>query len=173
MGESLLSLALAMLSLIRLLTCNSWNNQVHCDPHPGNVLVRQHPNDQSRSQIVIIDHGLCIPLSEQFRSDYALLWRSLFVVDLPTIERIAVQWGISAENSDMLASATLLKPHRVRKQANTEEGKKLAKSTYEQQTGLKDRLRSMLQNEELIPRVCSFPSLQNGSKLTTNGTFRN
>jgi peptidoglycan hydrolase CwlO-like protein len=53
----------------------------------------------------------------------------------------------------MLASATLLKPHRVRKQANTEEGKKLAKSTYEQQTGLKDRLRSMLENEELIPRV--------------------
>lgn len=77
------------------------------------------------------------------------------MADLPSIEKVAQSWGIAAENSDMLASATLLRPHSVRnKAANIDEsGKKIVKSTYEQQTGLKERLRSMLQNEELIPRV--------------------
>lgn len=50
----------------------------------------------------------------------------------------------------MLASATLLRPHTVRKPVTTDPA--LPKTTYEQQTGLKERLRAMLQNEELIPR---------------------
>ena len=53
---------------------------------------------------VLIDHGLCIELSEKFRYDYSLLWRSLFVGDVATIERIGTSWGIAANNSDMLAS---------------------------------------------------------------------
>ncbi len=35
---------------------------VHCDPHPGNVFVRPHPKNKNNFQIVILDHGLCIPL---------------------------------------------------------------------------------------------------------------
>jgi aarF domain-containing kinase len=31
---------------------------VHCDPHPGNLLVRCCPSDQNRPQIVVLDHGL-------------------------------------------------------------------------------------------------------------------
>lgn len=53
---------------------------------------------------ILIDHGLCIKLSEKFRYDYSLLWRSLFVGDVATIERIGTSWGIAANNSDMLAS---------------------------------------------------------------------
>ena len=29
---------------------------VHCDPHPGNVLV--HKSDKEGTQIVLLDHGL-------------------------------------------------------------------------------------------------------------------
>jgi aarF domain-containing kinase len=119
------------------------------------VLVRPHPDHPKKPQIVLIDHGLYIPLSEEFRHDYCLLWRSLFVADLSTIERIAQKWGIAKENSDMFASMTLLRPHRLRQKAqiveNNGAGKDLSK--YQAQTGLKDRLRSMLENEQLIPRV--------------------
>lgn len=30
---------------------------VHCDPHPGNILVRQHPTRPGDHQIVLLDHG--------------------------------------------------------------------------------------------------------------------
>lgn len=30
---------------------------VHCDPHPGNVLVRKRP-DTGKAEIVLLDHGL-------------------------------------------------------------------------------------------------------------------
>lgn len=33
------------------------NGFVHCDPHPGNVLVRKHPGT-GRAEIVLLDHGL-------------------------------------------------------------------------------------------------------------------
>ena len=29
---------------------------IHCDPHPGNVLVR--PGKDGRAEIVLLDHGL-------------------------------------------------------------------------------------------------------------------
>lgn len=32
------------------------NGYVHCDPHPGNVLVQ--PGEGSDTQIVLLDHGL-------------------------------------------------------------------------------------------------------------------
>lgn len=43
---------------------------IHCDPHPGNVLVRPNPSNPKQPQIVLIDHGLYIPLSEKFRQQY-------------------------------------------------------------------------------------------------------
>lgn len=94
---------------------------VHCDPHPGNILVRRHPGDlplgsadagswiwpwnwyraikptKPRAQIVLIDHGLYIPLPREFREDYCTLWRSLFVLDVPRIESIARKWGIAVD----------------------------------------------------------------------------
>ena len=33
------------------------NGFVHCDPHPGNVLVRKRP-DTGKVEIVLLDHGL-------------------------------------------------------------------------------------------------------------------
>jgi len=38
---------------------------VHCDPHPGNLLVRKC---EGQDQIVLIDFGLCIQMSPQFRT---------------------------------------------------------------------------------------------------------
>ncbi|EFP85933.2 atypical/ABC1/ABC1-B protein kinase [Puccinia graminis f. sp. tritici CRL 75-36-700-3] len=85
---------------------------LHCDLHPGNVLVFKR-ND-GKLNLALIDHGLYIALPDQFRCDYCELWRSLFVLDTESIERIARGWGIA--NSDLFASATLLRPFKVRKQ---------------------------------------------------------
>jgi aarF domain-containing kinase len=43
----------------------------HCDPHPGNVLLR---NADGQLQVVLIDHGLYQTLSEEFRLDYVNFW---------------------------------------------------------------------------------------------------
>jgi aarF domain-containing kinase len=41
--------------------------QVHCDPHPGNILVRPNPLNTKKAQVVLVDHGLCtfLPLHER------------------------------------------------------------------------------------------------------------
>lgn len=46
---------------------------------------------------ILIDHGLYITLPKTFREQYCTLWRSLFVLDVPAIERIAGQWGIALD----------------------------------------------------------------------------
>jgi aarF domain-containing kinase len=70
---------------------------VHCDPHPGNILVRK--DQESGVEIVLLDHGLYAvceflcpltyhkflhlqDLSEQFRVDYANLWLAIINADL-------------------------------------------------------------------------------------------
>lgn len=41
---------------------------VHCDPHPGNVLVRK--NSKGRAELVLLDHGLYRDLDREFRYKY-------------------------------------------------------------------------------------------------------
>jgi len=52
-------------SLVTKLLCETFCSQiflgnfVHCDPHPGNVLIRQHPNCAAGTpQLVLLDHGI-------------------------------------------------------------------------------------------------------------------
>lgn len=33
---------------------------IHCDPHPGNIFVRQDPKNKKKHQIVILDFGLAL-----------------------------------------------------------------------------------------------------------------
>ncbi|WVQ94794.1 hypothetical protein IAU59_001877 [Kwoniella sp. CBS 9459] len=129
---------------------------VHCDPHPGNIMVRPHPTKKGKPQIILIDHGLYIELPREFREDYCTLWRSLFVLDVPRIETIARKWGIALD-ANMFASAILLRPFQVNK--HKKGGKKdetPEKTQYEQQLELKQRMKTMLENEQLIPRELIF-----------------
>ncbi|KAI8873705.1 ABC1-domain-containing protein, partial [Ramicandelaber brevisporus] len=105
---------------------------VHCDPHPGNVIVRVNPkqaplldrlfgtlltpfawlglasNRLSDIQLVILDHGLYLHCSDSFRRQYAHLWRAMFTRDMTTLEHICKSWGI--EDYTLFASATLMRP---------------------------------------------------------------
>lgn len=51
------------------------NGFVHCDPHPGNVLVRKHP-DTGKAEIILLDHGLY-----QVRKLFVLSPRVWFVLE--------------------------------------------------------------------------------------------
>lgn len=102
-----------------------------------------------------MDHGLYIELPEKFRQDYSLLWRSLFIADIPTIQRIALSWGIAKENTDLFSSMMLLRPHGKRPKPVPVIGAD-GVEIYEKPLSLKDRLKSMLENEQMIPRVSKF-----------------
>ncbi|XP_052276490.1 aarF domain-containing protein kinase 1-like isoform X1 [Dreissena polymorpha] len=60
------------------------NGYVHCDPHPGNVLVNK---TSAGTQIVLLDHGLYQTLTDDFRINYCKLWISLIHADLKGIEK--------------------------------------------------------------------------------------
>lgn len=81
---------------------------IHSDPHPGNILVRRLNGKQ---QLVILDHGLYVELSEKFRQEYCQLWKYLFAFDLKGIRNIGDKWGIGS--MDVFASAIQLKPIKV------------------------------------------------------------
>lgn len=34
------------------------NGLIHCDPHPGNILVRRSFDDGRSCEVVLLDHGL-------------------------------------------------------------------------------------------------------------------
>uniref|UniRef100_A0A3B5AJ58 AarF domain-containing protein kinase 1 n=1 Tax=Stegastes partitus TaxID=144197 RepID=A0A3B5AJ58_9TELE len=65
---------------------------VHCDPHPGNVLVRKCPQSK-KTEIVLLDHGLYQVLQPQFRLDYCRLWQSLINGDMSGVERYCRRLG--------------------------------------------------------------------------------
>ncbi|XP_067894704.1 aarF domain-containing protein kinase 1 isoform X2 [Heterodontus francisci] len=68
------------------------NGFVHCDPHPGNVLVRKSPQT-NKGEIVLLDHGLYQNLTEEFRLDYCHLWHSLIKTDMQGIEMYSKRLG--------------------------------------------------------------------------------
>lgn len=123
---------------------------------------------------MIIDHGLYVDLTPSFRRQYSELWRALFVLDTNTIERIGKSWGIA--NSNLFASATLLRPTTIKKEKSDEQIEKekkernesKEKSAHRAQEELKERLRGMLENEQLIPRELVSRRHNIGTRLSSS-----
>ncbi len=74
---------------------------VHCDPHPANMLVRQHPWKPGKPTIVLLDHGLYKDLKNWFRLEYCRLWSGIILGDRDQIKR-------SCENMNVGPAYTLL-----------------------------------------------------------------
>ncbi|XP_027958371.1 uncharacterized aarF domain-containing protein kinase 1 isoform X3 [Eumetopias jubatus] len=68
------------------------NGFVHCDPHPGNVLVRKRP-DTGKAEIILLDHGLYQVLTDDFRLDYCHLWQSLIWTDMKKVKKYSQRLG--------------------------------------------------------------------------------
>lgn len=70
---------------------------VHCDPHPGNMFVRRLPS--GKPQIVLIDHGLYVSLSDNLRRQYARFWKSLLTGDQKGLEEVSAAWGMKTADA--------------------------------------------------------------------------
>lgn len=130
---------------------------VHCDPHPGNIFIRRLPN--GKPELVLIDHGLYIRMSPEFRHDYALFWKSLMTFDNDTIGRIVKGWGINSP--DLFASATLMRPYTGGDNSTSKSIEKLTKSeqnqrAYEMQMQMRNGIREILGDEKKWPQELIF-----------------
>ncbi|KAJ9078517.1 hypothetical protein DSO57_1005959 [Entomophthora muscae] len=127
---------------------------LHCDPHPGNILVRKNPLN-GESQVVVLDHGLYIRESESFRHQYALFWKSLFMVETDLTKTIAQQWGI--KDAELLATATLLRPYSGAPHRSHLVSQKVKDDTrFGSQVALKERAQKFLSDTEALPRELIF-----------------
>lgn len=50
------------------------HGHVHCDAHPGNILIRNHPKNPKKPQLIILDHGMYRHYSKAFLYLYARLY---------------------------------------------------------------------------------------------------
>jgi aarF domain-containing kinase len=92
----------------------------HCDPHPGNLLVRPLPRDHpdrlsitgrlssmgrwlkrmwtddvpEPAEVVLLDHGLYRELTPHFREHYGGMWRSMVLMDMDKLLYHCNQMGI-------------------------------------------------------------------------------
>lgn len=124
---------------------------VHCDPHPGNIIIRPHPQNLTVPQFVLLDHGLYVRLTPDFQRQYATLWKGLMTLDLDVVRHVATQWGIGAP--DLFASATLMRPVKFADQQmeNFEE-----MSEYDRSVRIKEKLKSFLTDTDKIPKPLIF-----------------
>ena len=82
---------------------------VHCDPHPGNVLVRPRPDRPSEPQLVLLDHGLYRELPRNFVLLYARLWTAIVLGDADGIRNVSVALGVG-EYYPLLAAMLTNRP---------------------------------------------------------------
>jgi aarF domain-containing kinase len=66
---------------------------VHCDPHPGNILVRKNSRSSGGFDLILLDHGLYKELSDEFRINYARLWKAVIDCNEPEIAHLSSYFG--------------------------------------------------------------------------------
>ena len=97
--EAILRMGLRPADVSALLT-RAFNAQifgggfVHCDPHPGNVLVRPRADAPALPQLVLLDHGLYRELPRTFVTLYARLWHAVLQGDADGIRTVSHELGV-------------------------------------------------------------------------------
>ena len=153
--------------MVELFSAQMFNwGWVHCDPHPGNVIIRESPSRPGHPQLVLIDHGLYVGVEEEFRRQWVSLWRGMLAGDFGEVESVTRAWGMGGP--ELMASATLMKPVRLRRN-NDRARKKREKDThvdkaeggrqlsqYEMSVLMKKKLKEFLADTDRMPKVLIF-----------------
>ncbi|KAJ7130795.1 ABC1 family-domain-containing protein [Mycena crocata] len=132
---------------------------VHCDPHPGNVLVRPHPASPRTPQVVLLDHGLYVELTEEFRREWCAVWKGLLAGEWNVVDEVTRKWGMGMP--DLFASAVLNRPTRLkygRPEDSSKEPKKpfTEMTNYERSVVMKAQLKGFLSDTDRMPKVLIF-----------------
>ncbi|KAK9473482.1 ABC1 family-domain-containing protein [Dipodascopsis tothii] len=125
----------------------SWG-LVHCDPHPGNILLRRVGR---KRQLVLLDHGLYIHMPPAFREQYCLLWRRMLEFDDAGVREIVRSWGVG--QSDLFASAVMLRAYRP---AAAEPDDDTAAGRFRRQERLKQAFTSFIEDSTKMPLELIF-----------------
>lgn len=102
---------------------------LHCDPHPGNLLVRPHPdaivgtnNTTTRRwwwwskpkaiphQVVLLDHGMYRRLDPEFRLTYCELWQAFLTRDTKLGGEATKKLGLEPDLFDALSLVITWRP---------------------------------------------------------------
>lgn len=124
---------------------------VHCDPHPGNIFLRYHP-ETGKQQLVLLDHGLYVELSEQFRRQYSNLWRSMFVYDFDGVRKVTDQWGFG--NAEFFTASTLIQKRKLKETHDNLKPKsqeEVDKSDFQEQKQMSQIFKSFIRDTTKIP----------------------
>lgn len=131
---------------------------IHCDPHPGNILIRPNPAKPESPQLVLLDHGLYVTVDDEFRKQWAGLWKSLLLSDYHAVEQVARSWGVGLP--DLFASATLMRPVRLKKVDKEKFAREIEEisrmSQYEQSVRMKAKLKEFLIDTDRLPKALLF-----------------
>jgi len=72
------------------------HGRVHADPHGGNVMLRPRSSDgkgRSNPQLVLLDHGLYVDLTDAMRQDFCRYWIACFMKDATTIDELGKKFA--------------------------------------------------------------------------------
>ncbi|KND86900.1 ABC1 family protein C10F6.14c [Tolypocladium ophioglossoides CBS 100239] len=130
---------------------------VHCDPHPGNILVRRNPNGSGKAQVVLLDHGLYITMSDKLRRQYARFWKALITNDDASLQKVSHEWGM--KNADAWADASLMRPYKNPAATEGDGGsawRRTKETAEERQQRMIDEAAAYLGEEGLFPRELLF-----------------
>lgn len=122
---------------------------VHCDPHPGNIFIRWHPVTR-KQQVVLLDHGLYVQLSAQFRQQYADLWRSMFLYDFNAVRKVTDQWGFG--NAEFFTASTMMQRPKLRTvplEGTSQD--ELDKKNFREQKKMSEVFQSFIRDTTKIP----------------------
>jgi len=146
---------------------------VHCDPHPGNLLVRLSPVD-NKTQLVVLDHGMYRRLTPKFRVAYCKLWKALLTRNDELGLKACKDLGVSEKAYDVLSLML------VQRSAKSESGLG-AKMTKEEVEALKSKYKDTQAADinrfmQKLPRDLLFVSrntnMVRGLNLALGGTAR-
>lgn len=80
---------------------------VHCDPHPGNVLVMRNGG------IALLDHGVYRDLSPQLRRDYCALWLAVLSGSKGAMRAACERLGVDPDMWRFVSLMLALAPGKV------------------------------------------------------------
>ncbi|KAI9785679.1 MAG: hypothetical protein M1839_008696 [Geoglossum umbratile] len=91
------------------------NAPLHCDPHGGNLAVRENTSRRGRNfDIILYDHGLYRDIPTDLRRSYAKLWLAVIDADESKMRKYAYEVaGITDEQFPLFASAITGRDYRV------------------------------------------------------------